>query len=293
MHVFPHVTPDTDDYDEADEEDVASDDPAEICRRCTLDELKGHAQTHIKKFSQKRMLLVTLKAQVKEMGEFEARMMEAPLTEAEDERYSSSVDLEDKVAWVNGEMERMMADGKLTAGELRLVSQQFGERMEKLQGELEKATAAGKGKKAAKLEEFLAEIKGKRTALQELKPIVHAVKHDKRIRQLRRELREIGKLEASKELMDVAALKKIGQKDEVEAELDELMQDNIGWFETQASLNDMVATLDKAGGKGGSKKAKGGGGGGGDGFTKAKRGGRGKVGSAKPAKSSNPFDLLN
>ena len=40
--------------------------------------------------------------------------------------------------------------------------------------------------------------------------------HDKRIRQLRRELREIGKLEASKELMDVAALKKIGQKDEVE-----------------------------------------------------------------------------
>ncbi len=121
----------------------------------------------------------------------------------------------------------------------------------------------------------------------------YAIKHEREIRQLRKELAEIAKLESGKQLMDVATVKKIGKKDGLQEELDYLMAENCGWFETKASLAEMMPAPAAPAKK---KKASGGGGGGGGGdgwSTKAsKKGGKGKGGAGKTAVASNPFDLL-
>ena len=146
-------------------------------------------------------------------------------------------------------MERMVTEGRLTKGEISLVREQLSDKVAQLSQELERAKADGKSKKAAKIDEAIERILDRKDSLAELKPTVYKIKHEKEIRQLRRQLAEIAKLEGSggKQLMDVATVRKIGQKEELQEELDDLMQDNLGWFETKASVEEMMPSA--AGGK--------------------------------------------
>ena len=120
------------------------------------------------------------------------------------------------------------------------VQEQLRDRIKRLEGDAAKAKSDGKSKKLAKLEEGIEAIKAKLDSLSELKPMVYKVRHEKRIKEIRRSLNEIKKLEGSKQLMDVASVKKIGQKDGLQEELDDLMEDNLGWFETSASIEEMM-----------------------------------------------------
>ena len=188
-------------------------------------------------------------------------------------------------------MERMVTEGRLTKGEISLVREQLSDKVAQLSEELERAKADGKSKKAAKIDEAIERILDRKDSLAELKPTVYKIKHEKEIRQLRRQLAEIAKLEGSggKQLMDVATVRKIGQKEELQEELDDLMQDNLGWFETKASVEEMMPSA--AGGKKPKPKPKAAAGGG---WTtkSSKKTGKSKGGSSRSGAPANPFDLL-
>ena len=127
-----------------------------------------------------------------------------------------------------------------------------------------------------------------------IQPIELKAKHGKEMATLRKELREIAKLEGSKQLQNVAALRRIGEREGLEERLAELWADSRGWFNT------LPAGAMREGAPAGAKAAKSGGSAApaaGDGFTAVgggKRGGKGKVNSSRAkAKSANPFDLLS
>jgi len=76
LHVFPHVTPLRESSVSGDDEefwDEDEDSPSEVCRRVTVWELKDLVKANVKKFSQKRVLLQTIKGFVKEFQELEGK----------------------------------------------------------------------------------------------------------------------------------------------------------------------------------------------------------------------------
>jgi hypothetical protein len=305
LHVFPHVTakakeagdedegfwPDGDEFDE-----IMADSPEAICRSVSLDELEDYVKYNVKKFSQKRVLLMKLKGFREDFEALEEKMINSgqELTPREDQIYNSSVELSEKIEWVSASLEKMVNDGKLTKGEVALVRDQLTEKLRSLEGELSKAKADGKAKKQAKIEEAIAKVEEKKESLSGRKPIVYAIKHGPEIRRLRLELAQIAKLEGTggNQLKDVQTLKKIGQKEKLQEELDYLMAENMGWFETKGSIEEMMPS--GVAGKNAKPKAKASGSSGGGGWaTKAPKKGGNKSKASKPSNaSSNPFDLL-
>merc|ERR1719399_638238 len=77
----------------------------------------------------------------------------------------------------------------------------------------EEARAEGKVKRAAKLGEAAEKVEAKAAAVRAIQPIELKAKHGKAMATLRKELREIAKLEGSKQLQNVAALRRIGERE--------------------------------------------------------------------------------
>mmetsp|Transcript_7121 Transcript_7121/g.18397 ORF Transcript_7121/g.18397 Transcript_7121/m.18397 type:complete len:415 (-) Transcript_7121:109-1353(-) len=304
LHVFPHVSKakagggggGSDSESEYDEEE---DSPEWICRSVSCEELEDYVKHNVKKFSQKRVLLKKLKSFREEFESLESKMISTGRLDAREEKiYNNSLELSEKIDFVSCAMEQMVNDGKLTKGEVGLVRDQLSEKLKGLEAERQKADAAGKMKKVAKIEQAMGKVVMKKALVDGRKPIVYAIKHEREIKKLRRELAEISKLEQGKQLMDVATVKKIGKKDELQDELEYLMAENMGWFETKASMEEMLPAA-TAGGGAKKKKASSSGSGGGkagvDGWTTkaSKKGATAKGGAGKAAVASNPFDLLS
>ena len=105
LHVFPHVSPGQGEGSEGEgsgEEgyDEDEDSPEEICRRISLEELEDFVKHNVKKFSQKRILLMKLKGFRAEFEELEAKMMIfGPLDPKEDAKYNNCFELSEKIEW--------------------------------------------------------------------------------------------------------------------------------------------------------------------------------------------------
>ena len=269
------------------------------CRTCSVEELEALAPEKLATFTQKRGALRWLKGLAKEMTALEEAMADprsGGLSEAQQARYDSTVEVAEKVEWLEAGMEAMLADGQLGKVEKEAFLEGLEERARALKANQEEALAGGKAKRAAKLGEAAETVEAKAAAVRSIQPITLKAKHGKEMAAIRKELREIAKIEGSKQLQNVAALRRVAERDDLEERLARLDADSRGWFNTLPA----GALQEPAGGRGG--KGKGGGGGSaggppGDGFTSVgggKRGGKGKVNSSKAkAKSSNPFDLLS
>ena len=80
--------------------DEDEDSPKEICRRISLEELEDFVKHNVKKFSQKRILLMKLKGFRAEFEELEAKMMIfGPLDPKEDAKYNNCFELSEKIEW--------------------------------------------------------------------------------------------------------------------------------------------------------------------------------------------------
>ena len=276
----------------------AGEDLAEAtCRTCSVAELKALAPEKLATFTQKRGAVRWLKGMAKELVALEEAMADprsGGLSEAQQERYDSTVELPEKIEWLEAEMEAMLERGQLGKTERGDFLGELEERMQALQVSGEEARAGGKAKRAAKLDEAAEKVEAKAAAVRAIQPVELKAKHGKEMAALRKELKEIAKLEGSKQLQNVAALRRIGEREGLEERLAELWAESRGWFNT------LPAGAMREGAPAGPKAAKAGGSAGpapGDGFTAAgggKRGGKGKVNSSRSkAKSANPFDLLS
>lgn len=315
MHVFPNVKQASAGDDEDDEDDDEGArflrmSPADRCCVCSSAELEELVPVVARQFAAKRELLDALKARLKESEALEAKMGSGGvLSDKENERYEGAVDMHDKIAWVQGECERMIKDGELTESEKKSVVAQLDDKLAAASAALE--DAAGNAKRAEKLSKVVASLTERKASVSAAPPIVHALPDAGRLRVLYKELADLEKIENAKGLQSMAVLSRLNNKPAVEEELAELEDACRGWFErdtdTEAQLKRLKQNASKpakgksggAGGSGGSRPGTGASSFAGFtpvGVTSASRGGPRGGGAKKKASAAssggNAFDAL-
>ena len=296
LHVFPRVSvvrAGDDGASAADAGGVEDRSPAMQCVSCSFEEFRDLVAMNVPSFSQKRALLKRLKVMTAALEQLEQMLVEQKsLTEQEQEMYDAMVDVSDKVEYLNKELEKMVAKGRLTKGEQKQMMDDFAKKMEELDVMSAAAEAEGKAKRRDALLAKKDEIADKANAVAECKPIVYTVAHEKEMNDLRAEIAALSKLENSGKLLKGDDLSKLAKKPRLEERLAQLEGEDKGWFEDEC--RDVLFTpsaVKKAPAK--KKAAASGAGGGGWLVTAAKKSGSARpAGGAKAAGPANPFALL-
>jgi myosin heavy subunit len=263
------------------------------CVSCSFEEFRDLVAMNVPSFSQKRALLKRMKVMTAALEQLEQMLVEQKsLTEQEQEMYDAMVDVSDKVEYLNKELEKMVAKGRLTKGEQKQMMDDFAKKMEELDVMSAAAEAEGKAKRRDALLAKKDEIADKANAVAECKPIVYTVAHEKEMNDLRAEIAALSKLENSGKLLKGDDLSKLAKKPRLEERLAQLEGEDKGWFEDEC--RDVLFTpsaVKKAPAK--KKAAASGAGGGGWLVTAAKKSGSARpAGGAKAAGPANPFALL-
>ena len=271
--------------------------PEYQCVSCTFEDFQDLVAMNVPSFSQKRALLKRLRVMESALEQLEKMLMEQqPLTDQEQEMYDSMVDVSSKVEYLNKELEKMVAKGRLTKGEQKQMVDDLGKKMEELEVAIATADAEGKSKRKEALEGKKTQLTEKADAIAGFKPIVYTMANEKELNDLRKELAALEKIENSGKLLKGDDLAKLAKKPRIEERIAALEGEDKGWFEdecrdvlfTPAAAKPATTTKKKASSSGG------GGGGGGMGWlTQAAKGGaRSTGGGAKKAAPSNPFAML-
>jgi hypothetical protein len=296
LHVFPRVSvvrAGDDGASAADAGGVEDRSPEMQCVSCSFEEFRDLVAMNVPSFSQKRALLKRMKVMTAALEQLEQMLVEQKsLTEQEQEMYDAMVDVSDKVEYLNKELEKMVAKGRLTKGEQKQMMDDFAKKMEELDVMSAAAEAEGKAKRRDALLAKKDEIADKANAVAECKPIVYTVAHEKEMNDLRAEIAALSKLENSGKLLKGDDLSKLAKKPRLEERLAQLEGEDKGWFEDEC--RDVLFTpsaVKKAPAK--KKAAASGAGGGGWLVTAAKKSGSARpAGGAKAAGPANPFALL-
>ena len=159
----------------------------------------------MRSFAQKRALLKILREAEASVASMEARMARLELlSEAEQTVYDTVQALPEKIKWLYEQMEAMVARarvrrrrrsrraalrcvcaraqtaGELTAAERDVVSEQYSNRIEELEGQEAALRAEGKTAKADKCAAAAEAVKAKRTALAAITPVVPKARRSRR-----------------------------------------------------------------------------------------------------------------
>ena len=188
LHVFPRVSvvrAGDDGASAADAGGVEDRSPEMQCVSCSFEEFRDLVAMNVPSFSQKRALLKRMKVMTAALEQLEQMLVEQKsLTEQEQEMYDAMVDVSDKVEYLNKELEKMVAKGRLTKGEQKQMMDDFAKKMEELDVMSAAAEAEGKAKRRDALLAKKDEIADKANAVAECKPIVYTVAHEKEMNDL-------------------------------------------------------------------------------------------------------------
>jgi hypothetical protein len=297
LHVFPRVSvvrAGEDGASAADAGGVEDRSPEMQCVSCSFEEFRDLVAMNVPSFSQKRALLKRMKVMTAALEQLEQMLVEQKsLTEQEQEMYDAMVDVSDKVEYLNKELEKMVAKGRLTKGEQKQMMDDFAKKMEEMDVAIATADAEGKAKKRDALEAAKKKAEDKVTHISEFKPIVYTMANEKELNDLRRELAALEKIENKSGLLKGDDLAKLAKKPNVEKRIADMEGEDKGWFEDEC--RDVLFTPAAAKPAAAKKKPAAASGGGGNGWLvkAAKGGGRPSGGGGGKAKGpANPFALL-
>lgn len=250
--------------------------PGYLATVCAFSTFQKMVASKTQSWAQRRRMMAELRSSMDSFGEIEMKMIAAqPLSAEEQEIYevTSSEDIEEKVKWLEGQLKAMVEEGQLTMGEKQQLLDQVGQKIELAQNELDVATAEGKTKRVEKLGLALANMTARREKLQAIVPIRHALKHEEAIKDVRKQIVPIEKLEAKAGLRNMEEMKRIGAKADLEAEAARLEDESRGWFEEDAEFQARCALVAAAAARAIEKA------------TKSKKGASGGGGKSKPSDS--------
>lgn len=254
VHVFPRVElKKGEDQSEKGNKEGEELSPEEQVTFCDFERFKPLVEKNVTSLSQKRELHKHLKRmqQVVEASEKKLSDMQE-LKEEESDIYHNAQDLPEKIEWLSKQMEKMVANGELTAQEKSDVQRQFKEKEEEIASEVERAK--GEGKKADKRESQLNGLREKMANLSATDPKERKVKDESELIDCVSRLRELESLEKNmgKELYSLETVNKLKQKPELEKKIDSLKRQNVGWFEDASWLDRHIekALKSRSAGKG-------------------------------------------
>jgi hypothetical protein len=227
-----------------------------VCSMAVFDNMLKHK---VPSWFQKRNLMQLLEEKIQApLQEFEQLLLKGQiLSDAQQEMYDSCTEIDAKHAALKQAMSTQVDEGTLTAAEKDFLLSQVQSRIEELQEN-------GNPKALQKAQERQSKLK----AIQPipLPPLKHAVALGK----LWKQAAPLLYLQSKSGQMTLQETKKLGQLDDLLAEIDELEQDSMGWLEDddvfeariQAYRRELQQKY-KTGMAGSSGSAKGGGSGGG------------------------------
>lgn len=259
--------------------------PAYLATVCSFSTFQKMVASKTQSWAQRRRMMTELKASLESFGQIEQKMIRGEaLTAEEQEMYevTSREDIEEKIKWLETQLKGMVDEGQLTMGEKQQLLDQVNQKINLAQKEIEAATTEGKPKKVEKLGVALGNMNARREKLEAIVPIRHALKHEEAIKELRKQIVPIEKLESKSGLRSMEEMKKIGAKADLLAEVERLQAESRGWFEEDADFEARCALVAAAATRAAEKAAS----------SQAKKGSK-SGGGKKPYKPSDSWETMS
>ena len=303
LHVFPAVAiieeeEKVEKNDVIDEETGRKTTPEMLCAKASVEEFEELVEYNVPSFSQKRALLKRLKAYKGIIDQCDEKLskMES-LTEEEQEMYDIVSEIENKINLVERQLEEMIREGRLTAGEQSVMVEELTGKLNELDVAKAKAEEERKEKRKEQIVKLEGTVKEKIDALKSKRPIVYTIEHAEELAELKAQVRKLKALENKSGLRTAAEVGRLAKLPGLIDRIEQIETEDKGWFEDECAtllFGEKNEPAVKEKNKATTNPPRGGGGGSGW-ISKAAGNNRKKVSSGSNAgvkKASNPFDLL-
>ena len=300
LHVFPEVLI-VEEEAKIEKNDVVDEagrrtTPEMLCAKASLEEFEELLEYNVPSFSQKRALLKRLKAYKGIIDQCDQKLsnMES-LAEEEQEMYDAVCEIENKIELVEKQLEEMIREGRLTAGEQSVMVEELTGKLSELDVAKTKAEEEKKEnrmKQITKLEEKVVE---KIDTIKSKRPIVYTIEHAEELADLKAQVRKLKALENKSGLRTAAEVGRLAKLPGLVDRIEQIETEDKGWFEDECAtllFGEKIEPAVKEKKKTATNPTRGGGGGW---ISKAASSSSRKKtssGSGGVKKASNPFDLL-
>jgi hypothetical protein len=225
---------------EASEKPVDTSSPEYIACACESATFKDMVASKVTTYKQKKHLLQVLQASADRFKAVEEKLISgAALTPAEQAVYDSNSGGDaEKITWLQGEIKRMVDEGKLTKAEKAELLQSIEGNLAAVVKEIVEATAEAKPKKVEKLATKKDAITARKAAVEAITPIQHRLSQSEGISKLYMRLFPLLALEDKGRSMSLtlADLKTLEEKSDIEEAIRGLEAASRGWFVEEADF---------------------------------------------------------
>lgn len=293
--VYPHVTcaPSTSSADSGSsgskkgeaEPVMDTKSPEYLITASSLEILQEICASKTPTWRQKKKVVKVLQDGIERFKQIEQKLISGnQLTAQEQTIYDGNCGQDDeKLKWIQGEVKKMVDEGKLSSSEKDELLAQIEENLRNIEEEISAAKAENKPKKVETLEGKKATILARKESVSKLSPCVNKLKFADEILRVRLKLLPLLALEDKGRSMSLtlADLKSLEEKSELETKIQQLENASRGWFEDDADFAAKCAAVEKeAQAKWAAKKTQGSGSKGGGGGSKGGLGSGGSRGGA-------------
>ena len=184
-------------------------------------------------FGQRRRALDALKATKAEHASIEAKLSAMQALTPEEQTLYDDLDvdaLDAKCKWLQAQMEQMVAKGQLQPAERDEVVAKLNAKLEEISAQWAQAEADGKAKRAEKLQELHADVKGRLEAVRQVKAVTRKPKFEAEIKAAKKKLAELVKLENTKGVLPLEEVQKLNAKPKLLDDLRRMEAESAGWF---------------------------------------------------------------
>jgi len=231
VHVFPRVDPSAAAGSADADADAMS--PTQLLIYAEQDTFEAMIRAKTVSFSQKKRALEVLRGCKSRVGELEQRLMAMELLDEDDQAWYDSIDadvLAQKQTWLQQQLEAMIDKGTLTSSERADVLEKLSTKLGQVEEKLAVTQAAGKTKQAAALLKARDEMQARVVHLRGIPCVTHRPKHEAEMKELRKKLAALEKLEKSKVVLPLEEVQKLNAKPKLVADLQTMEADAYGWF---------------------------------------------------------------
>ncbi len=207
--------------------------PEYIVTACELATFKEIVNSKAGSWRQRKRLLKVLQDGDERFQAIEQKLISgAPLTPIEQAVYESNSGADaEKMAWLQGEIKKMVDEGQLTASEKEELLLSLDANVKTIVEEQATATQEGKPKKVELLETKKQGILTRKGVVQKIEPIRHRLKHGEEVLKLRLKMLPLIALEDKGRSMSLslADLQAVGEKGEIEEKIAQMENASRGW----------------------------------------------------------------
>lgn len=217
--------------------------PEYIACACESATFKDMVASKVVSYKQKKHLQQVLQASADRFQEVEAKLISgAALSASEQGIYDSNSGADtEKIIWLQGEVKRMVDEGKLTRGEKADLIHSIEANLASVEKEIEEATAEAKPKKVEKLTAKKEAISARKATVALITPVQHRLAQSESIQKLYQRLFPLVALEDKGRSMSLtlADLKTLEEKSDIEDAIRNLEAASRGWFVEDADFTAM------------------------------------------------------